>query len=56
MFQCTGSNQAGSIQAAARLQIVDQGKFTLLNLSLKLPLSSLYSPSLQINHITIHFY
>lgn len=27
MFQCVGSNPAGSVQAAARLQIVEAGKF-----------------------------
>lgn len=27
MFQCIGSNPAGSVQAAARLQIVEAGKF-----------------------------
>lgn len=30
MFQCTGKNQAGSIQAAARLQIIEQGIIFLL--------------------------
>lgn len=35
MFQCMGSNPAGSVQAAARLQIIEDGKCIYLESSLK---------------------